>query len=99
MTSSTPTPRRKRKLGGLAVAMTVAPFHFANCAAKEPTPPLAPWMRKVLRGDAFAVSRTTCHAVRAGIGSEAATTKSSDLGFRTRSLTGTAAYSATVPQA
>src|SRR5258706_13033660 len=89
---------RYRKLGRLAVAMTCPPFDFANWAAKEPTPPLAPWIRKVFRGEAFAVSTTICHAVRAGIGMEAETTKLSERGFRTRSFRGTTAYSAKLPQ-
>ena len=64
---------------------------------RPPTPPLAPWIRKVFRGEAFAVSITICHAVRAGIGMEAETTKLSERGFRTRSFRGTTAYSAKAP--
>src|SRR5438067_6810483 len=88
---------RKAKLGSLAVALTSAPFQRANCAANEPTPPLAPWMRKRIPGLALAVSMIACQAVIADIGSAAATLKSSERGFFTRSFTGTSAYSAKLP--
>src|SRR5207248_747057 len=98
MMGSTPIDRRKSKLGSLAVAATSAPFQRANCAANDPTPPLAPWMRKRIPGFAFAVSMMACQAVSAGIGRAAATLKSSERGFFTKSFTGTSAYSAKLPK-
>src|SRR5438105_8347602 len=98
MMGSTPIDFRKARLRWLAVAATSAPFHSANCAANEPTPPLAPWMRKRIPRFAPAVSMMACQAVSAGIGSAAATLKSSERGFFTRSFTGTSAYSAKLPK-
>src|SRR3982074_21487 len=89
---------RYRKLDRLAVATTCAPFDFQHRAGKETPPPPAPWIRRVLWGEALVVSISICQAVRAGIGMEAETTKLSERGFRTRSLRGTTAYSAKLPQ-
>src|SRR5207253_2498524 len=55
-------------------------------------------MRKRIPGFAPAVSMIACQAVSAGIGSAAATLKSSEGGFFTRSFTGTSAYSAKLPK-
>src|SRR5438128_11340248 len=55
-------------------------------------------MRKRIPGFALAVSMMACQAVSAGIGSAAATLKSSERGFFTRSFTGTSAYSAKLPK-
>src|SRR5207253_10972882 len=55
-------------------------------------------MRRRIPGFAPAVSMMACQAVSAGIGSAAATLKSSEGGFFTRSFTGTSAYSAKLPK-
>ena len=97
MTGSTPIDFSHATLASLAVAATSAPFQRANCAANEPTPPLAPWMRKRMPDLARPVSTIACHAVSAGIGKAAATFQSSDGGFLTRCFNGTSAYSAKLP--
>src|SRR5438270_505904 len=97
MMGSTPIDFRKAKLGSLAVAATSAPFQRANCAANEPTPPLAPWMRKRIPGLTLAVSMIAWHAVSAGIGSVAAILMSREAGLLTRSFNCTIAHSAREP--
>jgi hypothetical protein len=69
--------------------MTRAPFHFASCTAKWPTPPAAPltstvipgvigtgWCTRPVKGDGTSWPRSTryCQAVSTAIGAPAACT-------------------------
>lgn len=92
-----------------ATAITRAPFHFASCTAKCPTPPAAPLTSTVVPGDSGTGSCTrpvkgegtlwprsmrNCQAVSSAIGAPAARTWSSAAGLCARSEAGAATYSA-----
>src|SRR5687767_11175624 len=94
---SAPSERTNSTLRVLHTPVTSAPKVLAICTANEPTPPDAPVTSTVWPDRTFAILRNACSAVRADVGTAAASSTDTLAGTDTRLPAGTQAYSARVP--
>src|SRR6266702_5397447 len=97
MTWSAPILRIRSRLRLLQTPVTLAPYDFAICTAKVPTPPDAPFTRTFCPGLILPLSRRPCRAVNAAIGIPAASSNVIFSGLAASLVSRAQAYSAKPP--